>query len=104
MYQDNIVLCASSTYEKKYYFNEDFSSLPQGIKEELQIMSVLFTEEIGGILTLVFEEDGTLLLLVEADEGDLLYDDIGSGLKVKQIQHEKKELLEALEMYYKVFF
>ena len=34
---------------------------------------------------------------------DILYDDIGSGLKIRQIQLEKAELLESLEMYYKVF-
>lgn len=32
------------------------------------------------------------------------YDEIGSALKIKQIQTEKKELLESLEMYYRVFF
>ena len=43
MYQDNIVLCGASAYEQKYYFNEDFSSLPDHVKKELQIMCVLFT-------------------------------------------------------------
>lgn len=33
----------------------------------------------------------------------LLFDDIGCGLKIKQLRTEKRELLEALEMYYKVF-
>ena len=33
---------------------------------------------------------------------DLLYDEIGSVLKVKQLQNTKQELLESLEMYYKV--
>ena len=31
-------------------------------------------------------------------------DEIGSVLKVKQLRVDKKELLESLEMYYKVFF
>ena len=34
MYQDNIVLCGASAYEQKYYFNEDFSSLPDHVKKE----------------------------------------------------------------------
>jgi hypothetical protein len=38
------------------------------------------------------------------DEGDLLYDDIGSVLKVKQIRREKADLFESLEMFYRVFF
>lgn len=104
MYQDVVVLCASSAYEKKYYLNEDFEGLPQGIKDELKIMCVLFTEDVGGVLTLSFEEDGTLMLQTEAEEGDLLYDEIGSVLKVKRLQEEKRELLESLELYFRVFF
>ena len=104
MYQDRVVLCGASSYEKKYYLNEDFKALPQQIQDELKIMCVLFTEDIGGVLTLVFDEEGNLLLEVSADEGDLLYDDIGSELKIRQIQKEKAELLQSLELYYKVFF
>ena len=104
MYQENVVLCASSAYEQKYYLNEDFQGLPQTIKDELKIMCVLFKEDVGDILTLMFEEDGTLMFQTEAEEGDLLYDEIGSVLKVKRLQEEKRELLESLELYFKVFF
>lgn len=103
MFNEKMVLCASNAYEKKYYLNDQFSNLPERVKQELQIMCVLFTEEVGGILILQYEEDGTLQIVTEADEGDLLYDDIGCGLKVKQMQIDKRELLESLEMYYKVF-
>lgn len=103
MFDEKMVLCGASAYEKKYYLNEQFSNLPEQVKQELQIMCVLFTEEVGGILLLEFQEDGSLQLIAEADEGDLLYDDIGSGLKIRQIQLEKGELLESLEMYCKVF-
>ncbi len=102
--EKNIVLCASSAYEEKYYLNEDFVQMPESIKEELQIMCVLFTADVGGILTMEFDEEGNLLFHTEADEGDLLYDEIGSVLKIKQIQEQKKELLESLELYYKAFF
>lgn len=104
MYQENIVLCASSAYEQKYFLNEDFNSLPQSIKDELKIMCVLYTEDVGGILTLKYDEDGTLLMEVSSDEGDILFDEIGSVLKIKELQNKKRELLEALETYYKVFF
>jgi hypothetical protein len=104
MYQDNVILCGSSAYEKKFYLNEDFEALPQGIKDELKIMCVLFTEEVGGILTLVYDENGNLNLEVSAEEEDLLYDEIGSGLKIKEIQRSKAELMESLELFYKVFF
>lgn len=104
MYQDRVVLCASNAYEKKYFLNPDFSSLPSSIQDELKVMCVLFTEEVGGILSIVFEEDGSLSFDVAANEEDLLFDEIGSGLKIKQLQKTKQELLEALEMFYKVFF
>lgn len=104
MYQDNIVLCGASHYEQKYYLNEDFQGLPDKIKEELQIMCVLFTEDIGGVLTLEYDEEGNLNLVTSADDGDILYDEIGSVLKIKQLQIEKQDLLESLEVYFKVFF
>ncbi len=104
MYQDKVVLCASSAYEKKFWLNEDFQALPEQIKQELKIMCVLYTEDIGGILSLEFEEDGTLIMRVDSEESDYLFDEIGSVLKIKQLQREKAELLEALELYYKVFF
>jgi hypothetical protein len=103
MYLENVILCASSAYEQKYYINEDFNGLPETVKEELKIMCVLFTEEVGGILTLEFDEDGTLLLNVTSEDGDLLFDEIGSVLKIKEMQRNKDELLESLELYYKVF-
>ena len=104
MYQENIVLCGASSYEQKYYFTPDFNSLPESIKQELQIMCVLYTEDIGGILTLEFDEDGNLQFKTEALDADAMYDEIGSVLKIKKLQTEKKELLESLELYYRVFF
>ena len=38
MYQENVVLCGASAYEQKYYFNQDFDSLPESVKQELHIM------------------------------------------------------------------
>jgi len=102
MSQENMVLCASSAYEKKFWINDKFKTLPEQIRQELKIMCVLFTEDVGGILTLEYEEDGTLIFKLDADEADYLYDEIGSGLKIKRIRAEKAELLEALEIYYKV--
>ena len=104
MYQENVVLCGASAYEKKFYFNEDFSSLPQNIRDELQIMCVWFVQEVGGVLILEFDEDGNLELRTEADEYDGSIDEIGSYLKIKQIREERRELLESLELYFRVFY
>ena len=104
MFQNEVILCGSSSYTRKFYLNRDFSRLPEAIKEELQIMCVLFTEEVGGTLQLVFDAEGNLEFRTEVEEGDLLYDEIGSVLKIKQLRNEKQELLEALQMYYRVVF
>lgn len=101
---ETIVLCGANSYEQKYYFNQDFDSLPQSVRDELHIMCVLYTEDVGGILTLEFDGEGNLEFKVTAPEEDYLFDEIGSVLKIKQYQEEKKELLESLELYYRTFF
>lgn len=101
---DRTILCGSNAYEQKYYFNEEFSLLPDSVKQELQIMCVLYTEEIGGILTIEYDNSGNLLFEVSAKEEDLMFDEIGSALKIKEMQRKRKDLLEALETFYKVFF
>lgn len=97
----NVVLCGANSYEQKYYFNKDFDKLPDLVKQELQIMCVSFTEEVGGLFMLEFSEEGNLSITVQADDGDYLYDEIGSELKIKEIQKDKKELFEGLETYFK---
>ena len=104
MDEERNILCASSKYEEKYYLNPEFEGLPQGIKDELQAMCVLFTEDIGGILTLEFDDDANLQFVTMSDENDILYDEIASVLKIKQLRNTRQELLESLEMYYKIIF
>lgn len=99
-----MVLCAASSYEQKYYLNPEFESLPEAVKQELQIMCVLYTADVGGVLLLVFDENGNLELKVEHNEGDFSFDEIGSVLKIKELQDTKEELFKSLEMFYKVFY
>ncbi len=98
-----LVLCASSIYNQKFYLNKDFSKLPEEIKDELHAMCGAFTQEVGGIFMLVFDSDGNLKIQTRALEDDLLFDDIGCSLKVKKLQNDKKELFQSLELFYKVF-
>lgn len=103
MEDKRIVLCGANAYEQKYYFNEQFDKIPQSIKDELHVICVLFTEEVGGIFTIVFEEDGSISLETDAEEDDLLYDEISSGLLVGEIRRNRQEMLESLQLYYRVF-
>ena len=100
----NIVLCGSNSYEKKYYFNEEFDSIPEAVKKQLHVMCVWFTEECGGILTMEFEPDGTLEFKHTISEYDGYCDEIGADLKIKQYRQEGQEFLKALELYFKVFY
>ena len=101
---EEMVLCAASSYEQKYYLNPEFESLPEAVKQELQILCVLYTADVGGVLLLVFDENGNLELKVEHNEGDFSFDEIGSVLKIKELQDTKEELFKSLEMFYKVFY
>lgn len=98
-----IVLCGANAYEQKYYFNELFAGIPESIKEELHVICVLFTEEVGGIFTIVFEEDGSIAMETNAADDDLLYDEISSGLLAGEIRRNRQEMLESLQLYYRVF-
>ncbi|HJB86221.1 MAG TPA: hypothetical protein H9766_02470 [Candidatus Dorea faecigallinarum] len=104
MYEEKVVLCGANSYTEKYYLNPDFEQLPENIKNELKILCVLYVHDVGGILTLVFEENGELCFEVTSEEGDPMFDEIGSRLKIKQIQQEKQDLLQSLQLYYQVFF
>ena len=97
-----VVLCGANAYEQKYYFNKEFDKLPESIKDELHIICVLFTEEVGGIFTIGFEEDGELVFETQAAPEDYLYDDIGAGLLVAKIRDTKQELLQSLSLYYRL--
>ncbi len=101
---EEIVLCAASAYEQKFYMNPEFESLPESVRQELQIMCVLYTEDVGGILMVVFDENGNLELQVDHEENDFAFDEIGSVLKIKELQQTKRELFESLEMFYRVFY
>ncbi|MCF0129618.1 MAG: hypothetical protein HUJ70_13635 [Pseudobutyrivibrio sp.] len=102
--EDEMVLCGASCYTKKYYLNDNFENLPQSVKDELKIMCVIYTEEVSGTITLVFDGEGELQVFVDHNDDDFYYDEIGSALKVKEMQRTKRELFEQLETYYKVVF
>lgn len=99
---EKTVLCGANAYEKKYYFNEKFAGLPESIKDELHIICVLFTEEVGGVFTIAFEADGGVSMSTEYADDDYLYDEIGSGLLVNEVRRKRQEMFESLSLYYRV--
>ena len=43
------------------------------------------------------------MLETNADDDDITYDEVSSGLLVSEIRRQRQELLESLQLYYKVF-
>ena len=99
-----MVLCGANSYTQKFYLGDQFSRLPEAVKEELKILCVVHVEDVGGILILEFDEDGNLDFRVEAEDADYLFDEIGSVLKIKQMRQERQELWESLELFYRSVF
>lgn len=102
--EDDRVICGANAYDKKYYFNSRYDKIPESIKEELHVICVLFTEEIGGIFTIEFEDDGTVTMRTEYAPEDYLYDEVGSGLLVGEVRRKRQELFETLSLYYRAMF
>ena len=98
------VLCGASRSAEKYYFNQEFSNLPESVQEELRTICVLFTADIGGTLLMVFGAEGDLELQTVKDEDDFDYDEIGAEYKIRRIQKEHEDLFGQLEAYYAAFF
>lgn len=89
------VLCAANSYIEKFYLNEDYKNLPEDVKQQLQIICVAYTEDVGGVLVMKFSEEGKLLLESISDETDYLYDEIGSELKIREMTKKYAALLKS---------
>ena len=60
-------------------------------------------EKLHGIFTMGFYENGEIFFEVRSEESDYDFDEIGVPLEIKKIESEKKELLKALKLWYKIF-
>jgi len=99
---NEVVICGANAYEEKYYFNPQFNRIPDSLKDDLHIICVLFTEEVGGIITIGFDEEGELKITTQAADDDFLYDEIASGMLVSRIRSSRQEMFESLSLFYRV--
>jgi len=100
--EETVTLCGASSYEQKYYLNPLFSRLPDDMKDQLKVICVLFTEEIGGSFFMEFDEHAKLQFRTMARESDYNYDEIGAALMIKEIRKSREPFLASLEMFYRV--
>ena len=50
------MLCGASAYEQKYYFNQDFSSLPDAVKQEAQFLVDSLAEAVAFMMRMPEEK------------------------------------------------
>jgi hypothetical protein len=99
---EETTLLGASWYNQKYYFNSAFSELPKEVRDELQILAVEFTEDVGGVFTIYFGEDACPHFSVRSAEGDQRFDEIGAELLIKKYQREKADLMSRLAVFYRI--
>jgi hypothetical protein len=98
------LMAAASFDKQKYYLDEEFSSLPQGIKDELQTICVYLAEKLMCTFAVGFHtESGDVYFETIRSEEVLDFDDIGAELDIKALQKEKSELIKALKIWYLIY-
>lgn len=97
------VLAAANSALRKYYLEEEFSFLPDTIKEDLKKICVVLAEKLNCTFVVGFEEDGTLYFETVRREDDFDFDEIGAELEIKRLRKEELELFRAIELWYVIF-
>jgi hypothetical protein len=97
------VLCAASFYNHKCYYNdEDFSALPTDVKTEARAIVASTAERVKAIASIGFYENGNVFIEIQADEKDMDFDEIAAKYEVEKVRKNKKKLLNALTLWYRV--
>ncbi len=101
---DKKIMAVTNFYKQKYFFEEEFTDLPQKVRDEIQILLVKLAEKTHSIVQLGFYDDGEIFLETIQVEGDFSYDEIGAPLVAKRTQQENSELFNMLENWYSLNF
>lgn len=101
---NNIILAAASYEKQKYYLEPKFQRLPENIQEEVQILCVSLAQKLTCTFLMGFHEDGEVYFETVKSEDDYNFDEIGAELEIKELFRVKKELLQALKLWYTIFF
>lgn len=97
------VLIGASVYKEKYFVNPDFKKIPKEVIEEMRILCVRLSAKLHCICTTGFYSDGKVYIQCIADENDYQYDEIGAKLEIDKAIKDNKDLINSLELWYKVF-
>lgn len=98
------ILAAASFDKQKYYLEKEFQGLPEEIQEEVRVICVLLAQKLQCTFVMGFYDDGEVYFESVREEDDFNFDEIGSELEIKQIYRTKSQLLDALKLWYCVYF
>ena len=96
------IFAISNSYSKKFFINPIYDKIPKQVKDEIQILCVTYTVDVGGILVMFFDDDDKLVFESIKENDDFSYDEIGARYKLNQIERKQTELISQLEKYYKI--
>ncbi len=94
----DIVIACASRYDKKYYFNKEYSVFPKEVKDRIKYILISFVEREGGTISLEMNEDG-LIFKTNVLDSDIYYDEIDANLLINKMRNENRELLEKIYTY-----
>ena len=94
------IIAAASWDKQKYFFEPEFSSLPESIKEEINIICVVMAQRLACTFLMGFKEDGDVYFEIVKPENAFDFDDIGADLEIKSLSKEKEELIKSLKVWY----
>lgn len=103
MDREKKVVVGASIYKEKYFINPEFEKIPKKVLEDLRVICVRLSAKLHCIFTVGFYTDGSLYFESIADESDYIYDEIGAKLEIDKLVREEKEIINALELWYRVF-
>lgn len=98
------VLAAASYETQKYFLEPDFSSLPEGIQEEIRTICIVLAQKLCCTFLIGFYENGAIYFDVVKPENCFDFDDIGAELEIKSLEKEKAELIKSLKLWYLVYY
>lgn len=98
------ILAVASFEKQKYFIEPKFQALPEEIQKDVKVLCVLTAQKLCCTFLMGFEEKGDIYFETIKSEQSIDFDDIGAELEIKKIQSENKELLQALKLWYIVFF
>lgn len=98
------ILAVANFEQQKYFFEPEFSGLPEMVRKEIQVICVNFAQKLGCTFLMGFYENGEIYFESVQAEEDLNFDEIGAELEIKKILRERKELLKMLRLWYMIYF